>query len=311
MDWKNIVYVVSSDEDMSRSLAALLGTYDIQVKYFADVETFFQAVSPHPVDNSCLLLELDLSWDSVRSLLRQLREKYKNLPVIVVGEDVAVDMAKEAREAGATDLIEKSLAEAYLFHRVAGLMPGDNALPHTVPSILEMEDGKQVTFRMTHPEDTELQQSFVMALSDKSRYMRFLSGLNKLPPRVLKLFTSPLYPASYAVVAIISDGDQERQIGVARWEPTSTEGIVEFAVTVADDCQGQGIASRLMRVLITAATVGGLQRLEGLILKENAPMLAMVNKMGFTMSPDHDAGPSVAMYVKDLRDSNNQEDQSC
>jgi acetyltransferase len=74
-------------------------------------------------------------------------------------------------------------------------------------------------------------------------------------------------------------------------------------VVVADDCQGQGIASRLMQVLITAATVGGLQRLEGLILKENAPMLAMVNKMGFTISPDHDEGPSIALYVKELRDT--------
>ena len=139
------------------------------------------------------------------------------------------------------------------------------------------------------------------ALSDKSRYMRFFSGLNKLPAHVLKEFTSPLFPVSYAVVAIISDEEEERQIGVARWAPTGTKGIAEFAVVVADDCQGQGIAGRLMRVLITAATVGGIQRLEGLILKENVPMLAMVKKMGFTMSPDHDEGPSIALYVKDLR----------
>ncbi len=133
--------------------------------------------------------------------------------------------------------------------------------------------------------------------------MRFFSGLNRLPAHVLKTFTTPLFPISYAVVAIISEGEQERQIGVARWAPTGTTGIAEFAVVVADDFQSQGIASRLMQVLITAATVGGLQRLEGLILKENAPMLAMVKKMGFNTCPDHDAGPSVVMYVKDLRDS--------
>ena len=133
--------------------------------------------------------------------------------------------------------------------------------------------------------------------------MRFFSGLEKLPEHVLKEFTTPRFPISYAVVAIISDGDEERQIGVARWAPTGTEGIAEFAVVVADDCQGQGIASRLMRVLITAATVGGLQRLEGLILKENAPMLTMVKKMGFTACSDHDGGASIALYVKDLRNS--------
>jgi CheY-like chemotaxis protein len=302
MDSENIVYVVDSDEDMSRSAAALLGTYDIRVKRFVDAESFLLAAQSQPLDNSCLLVELNLPGASGTSLLRQLREKYEHLPVIAMGEDLPVDMAQQARDAGATDFIEKSLVGAYLFHRLAELIPGADKLPHTAPSILEMEDGKQVTFRMTHPEDAELQQAFVTALSDRSRYMRFFSGLDKLPAHVLKEFTSPLFPVSYAVVAIVSDGEQERQIGVARWAPTGTEGIAEFAVVVADDCQGQGIASRLMRVLITAATVGGLQRLEGLILKENVPMLAMVKKMGFTMSPDHDAGPSIALYVKDLRD---------
>ena len=57
-----------------------------------------------------------------------------------------------------------------------------------------------------------------------------------------------------------------------------------------------------MQILIAAATLGGLDRLEGLILKENAPMLAMVEKLGFTLCSNHDAGPSVALYVKDLRD---------
>ncbi|MEH6587129.1 MAG: GNAT family N-acetyltransferase [Halioglobus sp.] len=303
---ENIVYVVGPDEDMSRSLAALLGTYDIHVKRFVDAQTFLLAVDSQAADNSCLLLELDPPGTTGKPVLSQLREKHKHLPIIAMGEGVPADIAEQAREAGATDFIEKSLAGAYLFNRLAGLMPGANKLPQTAPSIMEMEDGKQVTFRMTHPEDAELQQSFVKALSDRSRYMRFFSGLNKLPAHVLKEFTSPIFPVSYAVVAIISEGEQERQIGVARWAPTGTEGIAEFAVVVADDCQGQGIASRLMRVLITAATVGGIQRLEGLILKENKPMLAMVKKMGFTLSPDHNAGPSIALYVKDLRDSQDQ-----
>lgn len=305
MDLENIVYVVDPDGDMSRSLAGLLITYDIAVQRFEDAESFLLAVEPQPFDNGCLMLDLDFGDSKRISLLRQLREKYVNLPIIAIGDGVPADMAEQARGAGATDFIEKSLVGAYLFHRIADLIPGADKLPHTAPSIMEMEDGKQVTFRMTHPQDAELQQAFITALSDRSRYMRFFSGLNKLPAHVLKEFTSPIFPISYAVVAIISEGEEERQIGVARWAPTGTEGIAEFAVVVADDCQGQGIASRLMRVLIAAATMGGLQRLEGLILKENAPMLAMIRKMGFTMSPDHDAGPSIALYVKDLRDPAN------
>jgi DNA-binding response OmpR family regulator len=300
---ESIVYVVDPDLDMSRSLAALLGTYDIQVIRFADAESFLVTAQSHSMQNSCLLLELELPGASGMSLLSQIRREHQQLPVIAMGDRMPADVGQQARDAGATDFIEKSLIGAYLFHRLAELIPGADKLPHTVPSIMEMADGKQVTFRMTHPQDAELQQAFIIALSDKSRYMRFFSGLEKLPEHVLKEFTTPSFPISYAVVAIISDGGEERQIGVARWAPTGTEGIAEFAVVVADDCQGQGIASKLMRVLITAATVGGLQRLEGLILKENVPMLKMVKKMGFNASSNHEAGPSIALYVKDLRDS--------
>jgi CheY-like chemotaxis protein len=303
MNAESTVYVIDPDQDMSRSLAALLGTYDIPVKRFVDAESFLEAVQPDSTKNSCLLMELDLPGAAGMPLLRKLREEHQNLPIIATCLSVSKEIGQQARDAGANDFIEKSLVGAYLFHRLSDLIPGANKLPHTEPSIMEMAGGKQVTFRMTHPEDAELQQAFVSALSDRSRYMRFFSGLNKLPTHVLKNFTTPHFPISYAVVAIICDGEQERQIGVARWAPTGTTGIAEFAVVVADDCQGQGVASRLMRVLIAAATVGGLQRLEGLILKENAPMLAMVKKMGFTICTDHDAGPSIALYVKDLRDT--------
>lgn len=306
MELHNTVYVIDPDQDMSRQLAALLGTYEIRVKCFGDVDSFLVAVDDQPLEHSCLLLGLNNSIGSDRDLLHQLRAKHRHLPIIVMVNGAAANAAQQARDAGATDYIEKSLASAYLFHRLAGLVPGANKLPHTEPSVMNLNDGKQVTFRMTHPEDAELQQSFIAALSEKSRYMRFFSGLSKLPAHVLKEFTSPLFPISYAVVAIISEHDKERQIGVARWAPTGTEGVAEFAVVVADDCQGQGIASRLMRVLITAATVGGLQRLEGLILKENKPMLAMVKKLGFQLSHDYNAGPSIELYIKELRDSSQQ-----
>jgi hypothetical protein len=31
-------------------------------------------------------------------------------------------------------------------------------------------------------------------------------------------------------------------------------------------------------------------------------MLAMAEKLGFTMSADHDAGPSVSLYTRELRE---------
>ena len=150
---ESIVYVVDTDQDMSQSLAALLGMYDIQVIRFADAESFLVTAQSQSMQNSCLLLELELPGSSGLSLLSQIRREHQQLPVIAMGDSMSVDVAQQARDAGATDFIEKSLVGAYLFHRLAELIPGADKLPHTVPSIMEMADGKQVTFRMTHPQD--------------------------------------------------------------------------------------------------------------------------------------------------------------
>jgi GNAT superfamily N-acetyltransferase len=271
------------------------------VQQHQDLESFHQSAGSGSSTNNCLLLALDPGNSRDLSLLRDLHHQYPGLPIVVMGEDVHRELGAQAREAGATDMIERSLVAAYLFNRLSVLLPGIGQLPCTETSTMEIEGGEQVTFRMTRPEDAGMQQALLASLSEKSRYMRFFSGLSKLPDHVVKEFTTPRFPISYAVVASVTDAEGERQIGVARWAPTGAEGVGEFAVVVADEYQGRGIASRLMRLLIAAATVGGLQRLEGLILKENQPMLAMVSKMGFTVCPEHDAGPAIALYVKELR----------
>ncbi len=302
MGVNNVVHVIDPEQAMSRPLAALLGAYGICVKRHADEAGFRLAASETGSGGGCLMLELDVSNDDHLHRLRTLKGDFPELPIIVMGESTGDGLGARARGAGATDLIERPLAAAYLFSRLAQLLPGSGHLPEVEPSVMEVDGAAPVTLRMAHPEDADMEQAFMTSLSEKSRYMRFFSGLSKLPEHVLKEFTTPRYPISYAVIATVPEGDGEKQIGVARWAPTGTEGVAEFAVVVADEYQGRGIASRLMRILITAAAVGGLERLEGLILTENEPMLAMVKKMGFTRCPSHDAGPGVALYVKHLRD---------
>src|SRR5262249_2022225 len=60
----------------------------------------------------------------------------------------------------------------------------------------------------------------------------------------------------------------------------------EFAITVADDWQGVGLASRLMRELIQAARVQGLKRMEGFVLARNRRMLDLARHLGFTVVTD-------------------------
>ncbi|MEH6634467.1 MAG: GNAT family N-acetyltransferase [Halioglobus sp.] len=302
MDFENIVYVVSSDTEMGQALAALLAGYDIRVKCFPDAEHFMDASETLAIENSCVLLEIDFSAADGIAMIKRLMLERQCPPIVVLGTDTPSEVRQHIVELGATDFIDKPLATTYLLTRISELLPGADGLPHTATSVSTLTDGTEVTFRMTHPQDAEMQQAFVVGLSDRSRYLRFFSGMEKLPSSVLEEFTHPKYPFSYAVIATIPDGAGDRQVGVARYAPMGTKGVAEFAVAISDDLHGQGIATQLMRLLILAASVGGINRLEGLILRENAPMLSLAKKLGFRVSADHGEGPSMSLFVKDLRE---------
>jgi RimJ/RimL family protein N-acetyltransferase len=296
-----VVYIVDRDQNESRALAALLSAYDIQVRYCPDAKSLLALMPPPSNESGWIITEFDLPGQDGLSFVKEMSLLEQCPPVTVVGTGVEVSAQQQIRSYDFAEFIDRSLAMAYLLQRVSSLVPGMNELPQTVPSVLKLNDGREVTLRITHPDDAEMQQSFIVGLSDRSRYLRFFSWINKLPPSVLKKFTHPDYPYSYAVIATVQEDDDDRQIGVARYAPTGTMGVAEFAVAIADKFHGQGIATQLMRLLMLAAGVGGIHRLEGVILRENKNMLALASKLGFTFCPDYDADPSVVLYVRDLR----------
>jgi FixJ family two-component response regulator len=291
-----IVYYVGSDNAFASTLQRLLTTYDIVVQCHQDSRDFLAATETRDLTYCCLLIELE------QSLLQTLSDNDFPCPMIVLTDTPDPQERQQLIEAGATDLIDKPLVSTYIYTRLAEIMPGAARMPSTPPSTMDLADGTQVTFRMMHPEDAEIEQDFVVGLSDQSRYLRFFSGIKKLPPYMLEQLTNPDFPISYALIATIVENEVEKEIGVARYAPTGDEGSAEFAVTVADEWQGHGIASQLMRGVIAAAAVGGIDRLEGIVLKENSSMLGLAKSLGFRKAPSSGEGPSVVRVIKDLRE---------
>ena len=304
MQAQAMVYIVDPDEAVSGALSSLLATYRIDVIAYADAESFLQAVRDGSiVDDGCLLLDLDLPGDSGLSLLQQLKSAERQLPVIALSKHADEDLRRQCMQAGATDLVYKPFVAAYLFTRLSDLVPCLDSLRGSAASTMALPDGTQVTFRMMHPEDAEIEQAFVTGLSEKSKYMRFFSPLKELSADMLWEFTHHSFPISYALIATIPLAGKEVQVGVARYAMTNTDGIAEFAVVVADEWHGFGIASQLMRGVTTAAAVGGIRSLEGVVLRDNLPMLTLMRNTGFTVLPDPEDGPSVVRVVKELRDN--------
>lgn len=182
--------------------------------------------------------------------------------------------------------------------------------PYPVHLIQEwqMNDGKVVTIRPIRPEDADMEQEFVKAMSDESRYYRFMDTLRELTQTMLVRFTQIDYDREMALVATITkevednvDGVEpyDKQIGVARYVVNPDGESVEFALAVGDDWQKCGVGRKLMTALIECARMKGYRAVVGDVLSTNAKMFRLMSSLGFTIHP-HPDDTAVKRVVKPL-----------
>ena len=163
--------------------------------------------------------------------------------------------------------------------------------PTDLVSSFQTNDGETIRMRPIRPEDALLEQEFVKALSPESRYFRFMSSLRELSATQLARLTQIDYDREMAFIAEIERNGGKLELGVARYAINPDGTSCEFAIVIADDWHGRGLARRLMGALIDCARSNGLVAINGDILAENSNMLRFVTGLGFTLSahPD-DAG---------------------
>lgn len=173
--------------------------------------------------------------------------------------------------------------------------------PASLVDRVRLADGRSAIVRPVLPQDAELQRQFFRALSPKSRYQRFHGPVAELPEPTLRSFSEIDYVSHLALLAaaIDEDGD-EVQIGEARWIRRETAGevtVADFALAVADDWQGVGLGSLLLRLLMRSAAESGIDRLCGDVLADNVPMRKLLGRHGWAFELNADDARSVAAAV--------------
>ncbi len=179
----------------------------------------------------------------------------------------------------------------------------DHMAIHPYPTDLVQEwnlsDGTSITIRPIRPEDAVIERDFVNGLSEQSRYFRFMYALQEITPAMLSRFTQIDYDREMALIATVEeDGGAEKQIGVARYVTMLGEESCEFAIVVADEWQGRGLATRLLKTLIDIARDRRLRFMEGVVLRENRGMLSLAESIGFDLSPDDDDPDVVNLMLR-------------
>ena len=136
-----------------------------------------------------------------------------------------------------------------------------------------------LSIRPIRPEDSTLIANAVRYTSDRTYHRRFHGPPPRFSPRELAYLTDLDGYNHYALIATEQD-HPDRLVAVARFvrygdRPTEAE----FAITVHDPYQRQGIGSRLLELIVERARERGITRLCALIQSDNEPMMRLLHRV--------------------------------
>lgn len=172
--------------------------------------------------------------------------------------------------------------------------------PHELSQSYQLSNGNNIIIRPIRPEDAVMEKDFISRLSDTTKYFRFRQALHALTPEMLVRFTQIDYDREMAFVAVTEDEQTPKELGVGRYIRNPDGRSVEFALVVADDSQGLGIGSRLMKTLMQTAKDKGISFFEAEVLSANTAMLSLLTKLGFSVEKQSDT-IEIVRVSKDLR----------
>ena len=151
-----------------------------------------------------------------------------------------------------------------------------------------LRDGRAVHLRAVRPTDeAELLQTFGRMSAD-ARYMRFMHSVSEPNLARLRKVLASLPESGIGLVATVPAADGIDIVGSAVLVLGRNAASGEFALNVAAEYGAVGLGRTLMTTLIAAAKARGLEAMEGFVLAENAPMLRLAERLGFSVAPDPD-----------------------
>jgi len=155
------------------------------------------------------------------------------------------------------------------------------------PRRVSLRDGREVTLRaIVEADATEIVQAFER-LSAESRYYRFMGCKKNLDSAAVQRGVHPRPGQDFVFVATIPAADGIDIVGAGQYVRAGegNDKTCEFAITVAEDWRGIGLATRLLASLVRRARRDAYETMEGWVIAQNRPMLAVARKLHFKVEP--------------------------
>lgn len=170
---------------------------------------------------------------------------------------------------------------------------------HLIDVVL-LADSSRVVIRPALPQDSDLQRTFVRTLSSEARYFRFMTRLSELPEAMAERFAGIDYRSHVALIATTITDAGESMVGEVCYIVDESDATAcEFAVAVADDWQGMGLACTLLARLADHAAYSGIRRMSADTLAVNTAMIKLAKRSAFAIARKREDARLVHL-VKDL-----------
>jgi acetyltransferase len=149
-----------------------------------------------------------------------------------------------------------------------------------------MKNGHRVAIRPICPDDQERMIKFHKGLSERSVYMRYFESLSLAVrtsrTRLARIcFADPIRETVLVALALDQKSGEQEILAVGRLNRLSDPTKAEVALLVADEFQGFGLGSELLRQLVQAAKDQGIPWVEAEMLRDNTAIQRVLKKLGF------------------------------
>ena len=152
-------------------------------------------------------------------------------------------------------------------------------LPAPNESIV-LPDGGRFTVRAITPASKPVISAAMTRLSPQSIRRRFFAPRRELSELELQRLTAMDGWNQYALGVCTRGADGALEgVGVARFARTVPDSSsAEIAITVVDAFQGRGIGRALVARLVDAATARGIRTLHAIVMPDNLPIIALLQR---------------------------------
>ena len=152
-----------------------------------------------------------------------------------------------------------------------------------------LKDGRSVIVRAIRADDKETVLQSLSLFSNDSMYKRFHGAKNSLTDQELTFYTEIDYVHHVALLAVLKNNDQA--IGGGRFialDKALPPRSAELSFVVADEFQGLGVATIILKHLVHIARETGIKIFEADVLGENTAMIRVFEKSGLPVTKTYE-----------------------